>query len=76
MKEKNIEIWKQKLDWIAEIGGLALLNTHPDYMNFIGEKLLLEEYPVEYYFQFLRYIQTKYDGLYWHVLPKQVAYIW
>ena len=36
MKEKNIEIWKQKLDWIAEYGGMVLLNTHPDYMNFDG----------------------------------------
>ena len=34
MKEKNIDIWKQKLDWIAENGGMALVNTHPDYMNF------------------------------------------
>ena len=36
MKEKNIDIWKQKLDWISEHSGMALLNTHPDYMNFDG----------------------------------------
>ena len=36
MKEKNINIWKQKLDWIAEHGVMALMNTHPDYMNFDG----------------------------------------
>ena len=30
MREKNIDIWKQKLDWIAKHGGMALVNTHPD----------------------------------------------
>ena len=45
MKEKNIDIWKQKLDWIAENGGMALVNAHPDYMNFDGGKLGIEEYP-------------------------------
>ena len=34
LREKNIDIWKRKLDWIAEKGGMALLNTHSDYMNF------------------------------------------
>jgi hypothetical protein len=36
MKEKNIHKWKKKLGWIAECGGMALLNTHPGYMN-LGE---------------------------------------
>ncbi len=30
MKEDNIDIWKKKLDWIAERGGMALLDVHPD----------------------------------------------
>jgi len=37
MKEKNINIWKHKLDWVASKGGMAFLNTHPDFMNFNGE---------------------------------------
>ncbi|MFX0132635.1 MAG: hypothetical protein ACFFDN_03210 [Candidatus Hodarchaeota archaeon] len=73
MKEKNIDIWKRKLDWIAENGGMALLNTHPDYMNFKGGKLNNEDYPAEYYVQFLKYVKSKYSGIYWHVLPKEVA---
>ena len=36
LQEKNIDIWKRKLDWIAEKGGMALLNTHSDYMSFDG----------------------------------------
>ncbi len=73
MRETTIDIWKRKLAWIAEHGGMALLNTHPDYMSFDGRKLGLEEYPVEYYAEFLQYVKFKYEGLYWHALPTDVA---
>ncbi len=73
MKEETIDIWKQKLDWIADSGGMALLNTHPDYMNFDKGKLGMEEYSVEFYEEFLGYIKSKYEDQYWHVLPKEVA---
>ena len=76
MKEKNIDIWKQKLDWIAENGGMALVNTHPDYMNFDGGKLGIEEYPAQYYEEFLEYVKDKYEGQYWHVLPREMARFW
>ena len=76
MKEKTINIWKQKLDWIIEHGGMALMNTHPDYMNFGGNRLDREEYPAEYYEEFLRYIKDKYEGQYWHVLPRDMARFW
>ena len=32
MRERNIRIWEEKLDWIAECGGLAFVNVHPDYI--------------------------------------------
>ncbi len=73
LKERSIDTWKQKLDWIVENGGMALLITHPDYINFNGHHLQLEQYPVEHYKEFLRYVQSKYEGLYWHALPKEVA---
>jgi len=76
MQEKGIEIWKKKLDWIAEKGGMALLITHPDYMNFDGTNLGDEEYPVEYYIELLEYIKTKYEEQYWHVLPRDMARYW
>lgn len=76
LQEKNCDIWKQKLDWIAEKGGMALLNSHPDYMNFTGKKLGIDEYPLEYYEEFLRYIKTKHKGEYWHVLPKNMSCFW
>ncbi len=44
LREANIEIWKKKLDWIAARGGMALINTHPDYMCFEG-KPKKDEFP-------------------------------
>ena len=76
MKEKNINIWRRKLDWIAEHGGMALINTHPDYMHFGRGRLGLEEYPVRYYVEFLEYVKGKYEGQYWHVLPRKIAKWW
>lgn len=73
LKEENINIWKKKLDWIAENGGMALIVTHPDYMNFSGGKLKIEEYPAKLYVRFLDYVKTAYEGTYWHALPRQVA---
>ena len=76
LKERDIGIWKRKIDWIAERGGMALLISHPDYMNFDGRKSAQEEYPAYYYEEFLEYVKTKYDGKYWHVLPRDIARYW
>jgi len=76
MKEKNIEIWKNKLDWIVKNGGMVLLNTHPDYMNFDNNKMSEDEYPVEYYEEFIRYIKYIHEQHCWNVLPKDMAHWW
>lgn len=73
LREKSIKIWKQKLDWIASNGGMALLNTHPDYMNFNGGRLGIEEYPVKFYKEFLKYISEEYKDSFWHVLPAELT---
>ncbi len=73
LREETPEIWFRKLDWIAEHGGMALLITHPDYMNMNGESQKTGQYPVELYEQLLRYIQDKYSGAYWLALPREVA---
>ncbi len=74
--ERNINIWKKKLDWIAEHGGMALLITHPDYMNSDHAHSNLEKYPTRYYEELLSYIKEKYEGQYWNALPKEVATFW
>lgn len=73
MREKGIDIWKQKLDWIVQHEGMALLITHPDYMSFNGKKTDLEEYPAEYYEEFLNYIKSRYKDMYFHALPKGMS---
>jgi hypothetical protein len=70
--EKSIDIWTQKLDWIASKGGMALLNSHPDYMNFGSDPSGLEEYPASFFRDFLQYVQHQHEALYWHALPSQV----
>jgi glycosyltransferase involved in cell wall biosynthesis/peptidoglycan/xylan/chitin deacetylase (PgdA/CDA1 family) len=75
LRQKNINIWKKKLDWIAENGGMALFIIHPDYIDF-NNKPHYEKYPARYYEEFLNYIKTKYEGQYWHALPKDVARFW
>jgi hypothetical protein len=70
--EKSIDLWKWKLDWISTKGGMALLNSHPDYMNFDGGICKEEEYPASFYISFLKYAQSAYANQYWHALPSQV----
>lgn len=76
LQEKDINLWKKKLDWIAEKGGLALINTHPDYMQFPGQKLRTETYPSDFYKDFLLYVKNKYQGKFWNALPVEVARFW
>ena len=76
MQEKNIDIWKKKLDWIAEKGGMALINVHPDYMNFSGSIPGIEEYPAGFFREFLEYVKKRYAGQYWNALPKEIANFW
>lgn len=76
LKGRNIDVWKEKLDWIVECGGMALLNTHPDYMGFGDGHNGYEEYPVRLYREFLAYVREKYDGRYWHALPREMSGHW
>ena len=76
MKEGDVNIWEKKLEWIVNNGGMALINTHPDYMNFDSDKLGTEEYPVDLYLSFLEHIKNEYKDQYWHVLPKELASFW
>jgi hypothetical protein len=73
MKEKTIDIWKQKLAWLAQKGGMALVTTHPDYMNFGETAIQMDEYPCAYYAEFLQHVKTEYEGQFWHALPREVA---
>ena len=72
MKE-NIGIWKKKIDWIVQNGGMVLVNVHPDYVNFSQNKNGIEEFSKIQYVELLKYIKSKYKEQYWNPLPKELA---
>jgi glycosyltransferase involved in cell wall biosynthesis len=74
LREQTPEIWFRKLAWIAEHGGMALVNVHPDYTAFsAGSAQVPREFPVEIYRRFLEHVRSRYAGQYWHALPQEVA---
>ena len=75
LKEKTIDIWKKKMEWVASTGGLVNVRIHPDYINF-ENKRKYGKYSVELYTEFLDYINTRYKGLFWNSLPKELCEFW
>ena len=73
LEERTPEIWIKKLDWIAQHGGMALLNVHPDYMAMDGATPASNEYPVEYYLDLLKHVSRHHEGRYLNALPKEIA---
>ncbi len=72
LRENSINVWKQKLDWIAQRGGMAMLITHPDYMCFEGDKIARDEASASFYEEFLTYVREKYKDKFWAALPREV----
>ena len=73
LQEKTPEIWLRKLDWIAQHGGMALVDVHPDYLSFNGALVGPMEYPVAHYKSFLDYVSLQYKGAFWNATPSKVA---
>ena len=55
---------------------MALVNTHTDYMNFYGDRLNNEEYPVSFFIEFIEHVQKKYKDQYYQSLPGQLSAFW
>lgn len=73
MREKTPEIWKRKLDWLARQGGLALVNIHPDYIDFSDSGRSSSHYRAAIIREFMEYIREKYDGVFWNPLARELA---
>lgn len=73
LEQKTPELWLRKLDWIAQHGGMVLVNVHPDYLRFSDEPQDPFTFPVEHYRQLLQYVAEHYAGRYWHAVPRDVA---
>jgi hypothetical protein len=76
LREPDERVWRQKVQWIAAKGGMALGLTHTDYMAFKGELVDTTNYPVDHYMAFLSFMRKEFGGQYWHALPREVAEFW
>jgi hypothetical protein len=73
LREETPEIWMRKLDWIASHGGLALVNIHPDYIDFSGHGASSSSYPAALLEEFMEYLRAKHEGAYWNPLARDLA---
>ena len=73
LSQRDIDIWMKKFDWVASKRGMALLNTHPDYVDFDGGASPHMRYPASYYRDFLNYVKSHKGGKRWDMLPRDVA---
>ena len=64
--ETTPRLWLEKLEFIKKFHGMALLNTHPDY--------LIDSNIWVIYKEFLQTIKDQHN--YWHALPREVARWW
>ncbi|MCD4670346.1 MAG: hypothetical protein K8S14_07860 [Actinomycetia bacterium] len=67
LKQLTPRIWLDKVDFIRRHFGMALINTHPDYLQ--------EKTTWQVYHDFLLEMR-KLESDWWHSLPKQVANWW
>jgi hypothetical protein len=72
LREKGIATWKLKLEWVAQAGGMALLNVHPDYISF-GDGFRTHTFPSGYYREFLMHVREIYHGAVGMMLPREAA---
>jgi len=64
--ETTPRLWLEKVNFIERYRGMALVNTHPDY--------LLDPITWQVYADFLQMMRSR-EG-YWHALPREVAAWW
>lgn len=64
--ERTTRLWLEKVKFLAACRGMALLNTHPDYLRTPSTLAV--------YTEFLAEMRVRDD--YWQALPKEVARWW
>ncbi len=72
LRQSGIDTWIEKLEWVVQHGGLALVNVHPDYLSF-NVRTRSSEYTADLYQKLLEYVAKKYRHEAWFALPKEVA---
>ncbi len=67
LKEKTPRIWLEKLEFVRQMHGMALINTHPDY--------LVKENARARYVTFLQTLSELREE-FWNALPRETARWW
>ena len=75
LKHKTADVWKNKLDWIVRNGGMALVNIHPDYIDFSHGGNGRSTYPISLLLDFVDYIRSEYNAEYWNPVARELA-VW
>ena len=66
LKEKSIEIWKKKIEWLIKNNGMILVLTHPDY--------LIENNHLKLYEELLEHLNEIENA--WYCLPSEMTQWW
>ena len=66
LQQESPDVWIEKYEWLRRISGMALLITHPDYLNTAKR--------FDVYKRFLDYLSEQ--EACWHALPREVATWW
>lgn len=66
LAQNDIAIWKQKIEFLRRWSGMAMLVTHPDYLD--------TEQRFDLYRQFLEHLKSQ-TGV-WFALPKEITKWW
>lgn len=66
LKQKNIDIWKKKIDWLSKNHGMILALTHPDY--------LIDQKHIKLYEELLDYLNQVKNT--WNCLPRDISNWW
>ena len=66
LNETTARMWIEKVDFIKKYHGMALINTHPDYLK--------DPAKLGIYSEFLETVKQR--GEFWHALPRNVARWW
>ena len=66
LQERDISVWREKSEWIADRGGLITVLVHPDYAASDQRR--------SHYDELLTFLRGLRGG--WHALPREVAAWW
>jgi glycosyltransferase involved in cell wall biosynthesis len=71
--KRTPDVWLRKVDWIAEHGGMVLVNVHPDYIDFNGGAPSTRSYPAAHYRALLTHLRERHGDSFWQPLPREMA---